>query len=270
MAPALSDERPTAVTETTHAGQVALITGSSRGIGRATAELLARRGAEVIVHYRRDEAAALETRRAIQAAGGTAHVLCADLREPEAVAAMMDTVAQRVGRLDILVANAASSAFKPLLEIQPRHVEMTFQTTFGAFLTMVQKALPLMRGRAGHVVTVSGFDTLRVLPGHGLLGAAKAALETATRYFAVELAPHGINVNGVVPGFVETASAQLYADTQEPGGYAAAREAWAARTPRGRVATPEDIARVVCLLCGPDARWITGQVLVADGGLTLR
>lgn len=253
-----------------HSGQVALVTGSSRGIGRVTAEMLARRGAEVIVHYRRDEAAALETRRAIQAAGGTAHVVCADLRDADAVTAMMDDIARRIGRLDILIANAASSAFKPLLEIQPKHVDMTFQTTYGAFLIMVQRALPLMRGRAGNIVTVSGFDTLRVLPGHGLLGAAKAALETATRYFAVDLAPHGINVNGVIPGFVETASAQLYADTQEPGGYAAAHAAWAARTPRGRVATADDIARVICMLCGPDARWVTGQIIVADGGLTLR
>jgi enoyl-[acyl-carrier protein] reductase III len=253
-----------------HAGQVALVTGSSRGIGRATAELLARRGAEVVIHYRRDEPAALEAKRAIQTAGGTAHVVCADLRDPAAVTGMMDALAQRVGRLDILVANAASSAFKPLLEVEPRHVEMTFHTTFTAFLVMVQKALPLMRGRAGHIVTVSGFDTLRALPGHGLLGAAKAALETATRYFAAELAPHGVNVNGIVPGFVETASAQLYADTQEPGGYAAARERWAAQTPRGRVASAEDIARAIAMLCGPDARWITGQVIVADGGLTLR
>ena len=258
------------MSERIHAGQVALVTGSSRGIGRATAEMLARRGAEVIVHYRREEAAALEVKRAIHGAGGSAQVVCADLREPDAVAGMMETIAQRVGRLDILIANAASSAFKPLLDIQPKNVDMTFQTTYGAFLLMVQKALPLMRGRAGNIVTVSGFDTMRALPGHGLLGAAKAALETATRYFAVDLAVHGINVNCIVPGFVETASAQLYADTQEPGGYAAARERWAAQTPRGRVATADDIARSICMLCGPDARWITGQVIVADGGLTLR
>lgn len=250
-------------------GRQVLVTGSSRGIGRATAELFAQRGADLLIHYRRDEAAALETRQQVRAAGAAATLHCADLRDEAQIDTMMERIATDPGRLDVLVVNAASTAFKPLLETRTQHAEMTFQTSYYALLELVRQAVPLMRD-GGHIVTVSGFDTARVLAGHGLLGAAKAALETTTRYLAVELAPRGINVNCVVPGFVATASAQLWADRNEPGGYAAAAAEWSARTPRGRVGTAEDIARVICMLCGADARWITGQVITADGGLTLR
>jgi enoyl-[acyl-carrier protein] reductase III len=251
------------------AGQTALITGSSRGIGRATALLLARRGADVAVHFRRDEAAAQAVCDEVRAAGVRAVAVQADLRDQDAVAAAVDAVGAAFGRIDMLIANAASTAFKPLLDLKPHNVGMTLDTSVQALLTLVRAAVPLMRDRAS-IVTVSGFDTLRALPGHGLLGAAKAAIETLTRYLAAELAPLGINANCVVPGFVATDSARLWADTHEPGGYAAAAEDWVRRTPAGRVGEADDIARVIALLCSPDARWITGQAIVADGGLTLR
>ena len=256
--------------EQTFSGQTALITGSSRGIGRATALLLAARGADIAVHFRRDEAAAQAVCAAARAAGVRAVAVRADLRDQAAVAAAVDEVGAAFGRIDMLVANAASTAFKPLLELQAHNIGMTLDTSVQALLTLVRAAVPLMRDRAASIVTVSGFDTLRALPGHGLLGAAKAAVETLTRYLAAELAPLGINANCVVPGFVATDSARLWADTHEPGGYAAAAEDWERRTPAGRVGEADDIARVIALLCSPDARWITGQAIVADGGLTLR
>jgi enoyl-[acyl-carrier protein] reductase III len=252
------------------AGQVALITGSSRGIGRATALLLAQRGANVAVHYRRDAQAAEAVCAAVRAAGRQAVPVCADLRDQDAVAAVVQQVGDVFGRLDLLIANAASTAFRPLLELQPHHVGMTLDTSVQSLLTLVRTATPLMQERAARIVTVSGFDTLRALPGHGLLGAAKAAVETLTRYLAAELAPLGITANCVVPGFVATDSARLWADTHAPGGYAAAAQDWVRRTPAGRVGEADDIARVIALLCSADARWITGQVIVADGGLTLR
>jgi enoyl-[acyl-carrier protein] reductase III len=258
------------MTQRPFSGQVALVTGSSRGIGRATALLLARRGADVVVHYRRDEAAAQAVCSEARAAGVQATALRADLRDQEAVAALLAQVGSQFGRLDLLVANAASTAFKPLLDLAPHNIGMTLDTSVQSLLTLVRSAVPLLQGRSGNIVTVSGFDTLRCLPGHGLLGAAKAAVEMLTRYLAVELAPLGINANCVVPGFVATDSARLWADTHEPGGYAAAAAEWVKRTPRGRVGEAEDIARVIALLCSADARWITGQVIVADGGLTLR
>ena len=258
------------MTNQTFGGKAALITGASRGIGRATALLLAQRGADIAVLYRREQAAAQAVCEQARAAGVRAMAVPADLRDQAAVAAAVDTVGAAFGRIDILVANAASTAFKPLLELQPHNVGMTLDTSVQSLLTLVRAAVPLMQDRAANIVTVSGFDTLRALPGHGLLGAAKAAVETLTRYLAAELAPLGINANCVVPGFVATDSARLWADTHEPGGYAAAAPEWVRRTPAGRVGEADDIARVIALLCSADARWITGQVIVADGGLTLR
>ncbi len=251
-------------------GQVALVTGGSRGIGRATAVLLAQRGADVAVHFRRDAQAAEAVCEAVRGNGRRALAVCADLRDQQAVAGAVQRVGEAFGRLDLLIANAASTAFKPLLELQPHHVGMTLDTSVQSLLTLVRTAVPLMHERAARIVTVSGFDTLRALPGHGLLGAAKAAVETLTRYLAAELAPLGITANCVVPGFVATDSARLWADAHEAGGYAAAAQDWVRRTPAGRVGEADDIARVIALLCSADARWITGQVIVADGGLTLR
>lgn len=247
----------------------ALITGSSRGIGAATAVLLAERGHDVVVHYRRDADAAERTAALVRGAGRGALVVKAELAEDAEVRAMVDAAVQRFGALDVLVANAASSAFKPLPQLKHHHVRATFDTIVGSFLALVQQAAPHLRD-GGRVVTVSGFDTIAVLDDHGLLAAAKAALETLTRYWAVELAPRRVTVNAVVPGYVDTDSARLYADTSVPGGWAAAERAWAARTPLGRVASADELARVIGLLCSADAGWITGQLLVADGGLTLR
>jgi enoyl-[acyl-carrier protein] reductase III len=254
------------------AGRVALVTGSSRGIGRATALALAKRGADVTIHYRRDGSSAREAAVAVEALGRQPLVLRAELADPSEAASLVDETARHFGRLDLLVANAASSAFKPLLEVRAHHVARTFDTIVGSFLALTQAAAPHLRrddGGPKRVVTVSGFDTVRALPDHGLLAAAKAALEQLTRYLAVELAPH-VTVNSVVPGYVDTDSARLYADTSIDGGWATAAAAWAAATPLGRVATVDDIARIISFLCAEDGGWLTGQLLVADGGLTLR
>ncbi len=250
-------------------GQVALVTGSSRGIGRATVRLLAERGADVVVHYRRDAAEAEAAAREARELGRRALVVRADLAAEDEVRAMMRVVERELGHLDVLVANAASTAFKPLLDAQPHNVALTMQTVVHSALLLVQGAVPLMAGRRGSIVTVSGIDTVRVMRGHGVLAAAKAALETLTRYLAVELAPHGINVNAVLPGFVDTGSARTYAAGRYEGGYAEAVGEWVRRTPRGRVASPQEIARVIAFLCSPDADWIVGQVIIADGGWSL-
>jgi len=251
------------------AGRVALVTGSSRGIGRATATLLAESGADVVVHYRRDEDAARAVAAEVERCGRRGFVVRADLGSSEEVAAMMDTVARDVGHLDVLVANAAATAFKPIRELKPHNVSRTLETIVHSFVALVQGAVPLMKQRRGSIVTVSGFDTVRVIAGHGMLAAAKSALETMTRYLGVELAAEDIAVNGVMPGMVDTDSARTWAERTGGGDLGQDPATWARRTPRGRVAAPAEIARIVAFLCSDDARWLVGQTIVADGGLTL-
>lgn len=189
--------------------KVVLITGGTRGVGRATALRLAASGATVLANYRRDQASAEETVAAIAAAGGTAVAIAADLESGDDISAMFAQVAERYGRLDVFIANAAATSFRPLLETRDHHVSRTFGITISAFLRCVREAAPFM-AHGGSIVAVSGIDSIRVMDGHGTLGAAKAAMETLVKYLAVELAPR-IRVNGVNPGYVETDSARMYA-----------------------------------------------------------
>lgn len=246
---------------------VALVTGSSRGIGRATALLFAERGYDVVVHYRREAEAAEGVAKEAGAAGAEALVVQGDLADADVPGHITAETADRFGRLDVLVANAAATAFKPLLEVGARHLDLTMRTVVQSFLLLSQGAVPLMAGRPGAIVAVSGFDSLRVVPNHGLLGAAKAALEQLVRYLAVELAPHDIAVNSVLPGFVATDSARLWADKSHPGGWEAF-EAERAVTP-GVIVAPEQIAEIIAFLCSPAGRCIRGHNLVADAGVTL-
>jgi len=242
-----------------------LITGGTRGIGLAVAERFARGGAEVMMNYRRDEAAADAAVATVAAAGGSGRKLRADLGDPADIAAMFETVAEDPAPLDVLVANAASTAFKPLLETKSHNVQKTFAISVAGFVDLVQRARPLMR-RGGSIVAISGIDAIRVMERHGTLGAAKAALETLVRYFAVELAPHGIRVNGVNPGYIDTASARYYAGSEFES---TLRPQWTAETPLGRLGEPEEIAAVIAFLGSDDASFITGQTIVADGGWSL-
>jgi enoyl-[acyl-carrier protein] reductase III len=247
------------------AGQVALVTGSSRGIGRAVALRLARDGADVVVHYRRQMAAAQETAAAIRALGRRVLVVAADLGEAAAVRQMFAQVRDTFGCLDMLVANAAATALKPLLEQQQHNLEKTFAITVNALVLATQEAVTLMQGRRGKIVTVSGIDARRYVPRHGALAAAKGALEVLTAYLACELAPLGITVNGVNPGLVDTDSAYVFGAEI----YRVLAQNIVTYTPMRRVGTPDDIANVVAFLCSEEAAWICGQTLTVDGGLSL-
>ena len=244
---------------------VALVTGSSRGIGRATALLFAERGHDVVVHYRRDGEAAEATAKEARERGAEVLVVHGDLQHAEVPPRLLAETAERFGRLDVLVANAASTAFKPLSEVGARHLDLTMHTVVQSFLLLATGAAPLMAGRPGSIVGVSGFDSLRVVANHGLLGAAKAALEQLVRYLAVELAPEDIAVNSVLPGFVATDSARLWADTSHPGGW----ETFESERASGTIISPENIAEVIAFLCTPAGRCIRGHNLVVDAGVTL-
>ena len=245
---------------------IALVTGSSRGIGRATALLFAERGYNVAVHYRREAEVAEAVVKEARATGAEAIVVHGDLVDADVPGRILGEIGDRFGRLDVLVANAASTAFKPLLDVGARHLDLTMRTVVQSFLLLAQGAVPLMADRPGAIVAVSGFDSLRVVANHGLLGAAKAALEQLVRYLAVELAPHGIAVNSVLPGFVATDSARKWADTSHPGGWAAFEAEW---NSTGAIVAPEDIAEIIAFLCSPAGRCIRGQNLIADAGVTL-
>ncbi|MGK2850833.1 MAG: SDR family NAD(P)-dependent oxidoreductase [Candidatus Limnocylindrales bacterium] len=247
------------------AGRTAVVTGGSRGIGRATSLRLAGLGAEVVIDYRRDEEAAAATVADIEAIGGRGYAVRADLEDPEAIDALFAEVGRRSGRLHALVLNAAATANRPLLEVGTHHMTRTFQLSVFGMIRCIQAATPLM-DQGGSIVAVSGIDVVRNVDGHGLLAAAKGAMEVLTRYFAVELAPRSINVNAVRPGSVDTESFRLYAGDR----YEEFRAEKAAQTVRGRVGRPEDIAETIAFLCTPAADWICGQVVTVDGGRELR
>jgi enoyl-[acyl-carrier protein] reductase III len=245
--------------------KIALITGSSRGIGRAIALRLAAEGARIVVNYRRNVAEAEAVVAEIGRLGSSAIAVQADMSNGDDVRAMFQRVQAQYSHLDIFVANAAATSFRPLLRQGEHNITRTFDLTIKGFLVAVQAAVPLMQGRSGKIVTISGIDSLRALSGHGLLGAAKAALENLTMYLAHELGPQGIAINSINPGLIETDSSKMYAGGD--AGYAQYVRDVLPNTPAGRVGRPEDVAAVAAFLCSDDADFIRGQTLLVDGGL---
>ncbi|MBI3988107.1 MAG: enoyl-[acyl-carrier-protein] reductase FabL [candidate division NC10 bacterium] len=245
-------------------GRVALVTGGSRGIGRAIALKLAEAGANVLVNFYVNREAAEKTAAEIEAKGVRSHLLQADLRDPQQIKQMFEEVQRIFGGLDILINNAASGVFRPAQEITAKHWDWMMNINARAFLLAAQEAAGLMRGRGGgKIVSISSIGSSRVFPFYAGLGASKAALEALTRYLAVELAPFGIAVNAVSGGLVETETWSHFPERDAI--LAAVRE----RTPAGRILKPEEIAHVVLFLCSPQADMIRGQVIVVDGGLSL-
>lgn len=246
-------------------GKRALVTGSSRGIGRAAALAFAREGADVAIHYRRQGQQAQEVAEEVRRLGRQALVMQAELENADEVNRLFDGIQEEWGYLDIFMANAAASAFKPLMEIKPYHLERTYRLLVDNFVLSVQRAVPLMEGREGRILTVSGHGVRFTLPRYGTLASAKAALEGLTRYLAAELGPRQITVNALAPGVISTESEQFYmGDRLERFDRACAKA-----TPLGRVGDPADVADVALFLSSHLARFITGQVIVVDGGLTL-
>ncbi len=247
------------------ADKTALITGSSRGIGRAIALRLASEGARIVVNYRRNAEQAEAVVAEVRGLGSSAIAVQADMSNGDDVRAMFQQVKKQLGYLDIFVANAAATSFRPLLRQGEHNITRTFDLTIKGFLVAVQAAVPLMQGRNGKIVTISGIDSLRALSGHGLLGAAKAALENLTMYLAHELGPQGIAINSINPGLIETDSSKMYSGGED--GYAQYVREVLPQTPAGRVGRPEDVAAVTAFLCSADADFIRGQTLLVDGGL---
>jgi len=243
-------------------GKVALVTGSSRGIGRAIALKLASEGADVIINYFRKRSAAELTAQEARDKGVTAHIIKANLGEPEKIDNMFNEIDAKFGRLDILINNAATGVARSALELDTRGWDWTMDVNAKAFLLCAQRAARLMKN-GGKMVTISSLGSRLAWPIYTAVGVSKAALEALTRYLAIELAPMGICVNGVAAGAVETEALKLYtADRDLP------QLSWQT-TPAGRMVQPEDIANVVAFLCSDEAAMIRGQIIVIDGGLSL-
>ncbi|HEX2575211.1 MAG TPA: SDR family oxidoreductase [Aquihabitans sp.] len=250
---------------TPYAGRTALVTGSSRGLGAATARLLARQGADVVVTYRKREDAAREVAADVEAAGRRAWVHRCDLGELDDVEALVDAVEdpeRGPGRLDVLVANAAATSFRPLLETEPRHVEKTFAISVTGFLRLVQRCVPMLEASGhGRVVAVSGVDTVTWIPAHGTLAAAKAAMETMVAYLGCELGERGVTVVGVNPGWIDGDSLKMMLGPF----YEPLSEMEAQSHPMRQTMSPDDVAEAVAMLCGDAARLMNGSIVRADG-----
>lgn len=247
-------------------GRVALVTGAARGIGRACAIRLAKAGADVVVNYKSSRAAAEEVARGIQQGGRQAPVVKADVSEPEDVAAMMEYVQERFGQLDILISNAATGGFRPLMQASPRHFDAAMHTNTWSLVGLVQAARPLLQRSSGRgkLVALSSHGSGRALPSYGLIGASKAALEALVRHLALELGPSGINFNVVLAGLVETDSTRNL-----PGAEELFRTAQQRLLVGPRRLTPEDIAEAVLFLSSSQSDLVQGQTLVVDGGAAL-
>jgi enoyl-[acyl-carrier protein] reductase III len=248
-------------------GKVALVTGGTRGLGRAIAKRLAELGATVALNYRRDEASAARTLEEVRAIAPHSILIKADLENDMETRAMVARTASELGRIDILIANAAATAFKPLLAAKPHNIMRTFNLSVGGFVAAVQETSKYL-GAGGRVLMISGIDSIRNLPGHGVLGAAKAALESMVRDFAFELGPRGITVNGLNIGYIDTDSARFY--SQYLGiSHEEFQRRCAERCALKRPPTLAEIASVACLICLPDASYLTAQTIMVDGGFTL-
>lgn len=242
------------------------MTGSNRGFGRAIVLRLARDGYDVVVHCRRDLERAERVAEEARALGARALVVAADLEDPSAIEALFDRVGAEYGVLDAFVANAAATAFLPTLALKPHHIDRTFGLNIRGFVLSVQHAVALMPPEGGgRIVAVSGYGSIRYLPGYAAMGSAKAALERWVSYLAVELAPRGIVVNAINPGCAETASAEVY--FSRAGSESQAEVA--RRTPMGRLCRADDVAGVAAFLLSEDGGFICGQTIIVDGGLTL-
>lgn len=246
-------------------GKIALITGSSRGIGRTLALSLADRGGSVVVNYKVNEDLAAEVVAGIEERGGRAIAVQADMESPEDIDRLFEAAKAEFGKLDYFVDNAAASSFKNVRDLKLHHLDRSYAMNVRSFVLGAQRAVGLMTG-GGRIVTLSSYGSIRAYPTYANLGAAKAALEAYVRYMAVEFAPLGVNVNAVNGGIIESDSSAYFYDVE---GMPDLHKDVLPKIPKQRMGTVKEVADTVEFLLEPRSEYITGQSLVVDGGLTI-
>ncbi len=239
--------------------KIALVTGASRGIGRAIALSLARSGAHLIVNYNLNQQAAQETVRLIQEAKGDALALQGDWSEDGSREKFFKALSSNCSHLDWLINNAGAAEFAPMAEVTPAAFDSMFSLNVRGLLFGTQAAASMMRD-GGRIVNISSGITRVNAAGGGVYAASKAAVEAFTRCWAAELGSRHITVNTVSPGMTQT---DLLLQVTPPE----ALEAMKQQTALGRLGEPADIADVVAFLCSDQARWLTAQNLLANGGV---
>ena len=242
-------------------GKVAIVTGASKGIGAAIAKSLAADGASVVVNYASSKEGAGKVVEAIKAGGGKAVAVKGDVSKAADAKAVVDAAIKTFGRLDILVNNAGVYEMKPLDEVTEEHFHKTFDINVLGLLLISKEAAKHL-GKGGSIVNIGSGVTRLTPPGSAVYTATKGAVDAITGVLSRELGPKGIRVNSVNPGMVETEG------SHSAGFIGSSFEEWAtSATPLGRIGQPQDIAGVVTFLATDDSGWLTGQQLIASGGM---
>ncbi|HLZ09270.1 MAG TPA: 3-oxoacyl-[acyl-carrier-protein] reductase [Chloroflexota bacterium] len=243
-------------------GPVVLITGSSRGIGRAMAIRFGKDGARVGINYRQNLAAAEDTAAEVRSAGGEAFLLPADVSDGPAVAEMFESLMAHWGRIDVLVNNAGIVRDTLILRMTEDDWDQVLNTNLrSAFLCTRAALRPMLRQRSGRIINLASISGIRGNAGQANYAASKAALIGFTKTVAREAASRGITVNAVAPGLIET---DITTNMPEK-----AREAIIGQIPLGRMGTVDEVAALVAFLASPSAAYLTGQAIVLDGGLAM-
>ena len=242
--------------------KVALVTGSSRGIGKATAIRLAKEGYDLVINYARSKTKALETAAEIEALGRKALVVKANVGDVEKINYLFAEIKKEFGRLDVFVNNAASGVQRPLMELEESHWDWTMNINSKALLFCAQEAAKLM-DQGGKIVSISSLGSIRYLENYTVVGVSKAALEALTRYLAVELAGKNIVVNAVSGGVVDTEALKHFPNRDELLAEAGRK------TPAGRMVEIDDMVNTIMFLLSDGSSMIRGQTIIVDGGVSL-
>jgi enoyl-[acyl-carrier protein] reductase III len=242
--------------------KVALVTGSSRGIGKATAIRLAKEGYDLVINYARSKTKALETAAEIEALGRKALVVKANVGDVEKINYLFSEIKKEFGRLDVFVNNAASGVQRPLMELEESHWDWTMNINSKALLFCAQEAAKLM-DQGGKIVSISSLGSIRYLENYTVVGVSKAALEALTRYLAVELAGKNIVVNAVSGGVVDTEALKHFPNREELLAEAGQK------TPAGRMVEIDDMVNTIMFLLSDGSSMIRGQTIIVDGGVSL-